>query len=53
MKEYGAVIRNIYNNKKYNPDEKRELIDRLAKEMILTAKKGLDIMNIKVDNNEQ
>jgi len=53
IKEYGAMIRNIYNNKKYTADEKRELIDQFAFVMIKTAKKGLDIMNIKVDNNEQ
>ena len=47
------MIRNIYNNKKYTAEEKRELIDQFAFVMIKTAKKGLDIMNIKVDNNEQ
>jgi hypothetical protein len=50
IKEYGAMIRNIYNNKKYTSAEKRELIDLFAEQMILTAKRSLDIMNIKVDN---
>jgi len=50
IKEYGAMIRNIYNNKKYTSAEKRELIDLFAEQMILTAKKSLDLMNIKVDN---
>jgi len=53
IKEYGAMIRNIYNNKKYTSAEKRELIDLFAEQMILTAKKSLDLMNIKVDNKEQ
>ena len=53
IKEYGAMIRNIYNNKKYTAEEKRELIDEFAKVMILTAKRSLDLMNIKVDNKEQ
>jgi len=47
------MIRNIYNNKKYTSAEKRELIDLFAEQMILTAKKSLDLMNIKVDNKEQ
>ena len=53
IKEYGAMIRNIYNNKEYTAEEKRELIDEFAKVMILTAKRSLDLMNIKVDNKEQ
>ena len=50
IKEYGAMIRNIYNNKEYTADEKRELIDQFALIMIQAAKRSLDIMNIKVDN---
>ena len=53
MKEYGAMIRNIYNNKKYTSEEKRELIDEFARLMINTAKRSLDIMNIKVEPQEQ
>ncbi|QOI68901.1 hypothetical protein Lederberg_8 [Pelagibacter phage Lederberg EXVC029P] len=53
IKEYGAIIRNIYNNKQYTADEKRELIDQFALIMIQTAKRSLDLMNIKVDNKEQ
>ncbi|QPZ53726.1 hypothetical protein HTVC204P_gp40 [Pelagibacter phage HTVC204P] len=53
IKEYGAMIRNIYNNKEYTADEKRELIDQFALIMIQSAKRSLDIMNIKVDNKEQ
>ena len=53
IKEYGAMIRNIYNNKKYTPEEKRELIDEFAKLMINTSKRSLDIMNIKVEQNKQ
>ena len=53
IKEYGAMIRNIYNNKKYNPEEKRELIDEFAKIMIFTAKRSLDIMNINLDTKQQ
>jgi len=53
IKEYGSMIRNIYNNKEYTAEEKRELIDEFAKLMIVTAKRSLDLMNIKVDNKEQ
>tara|TARA_R110000822_G_scaffold310416_2_gene443098 strand:+ start:36 stop:3782 length:3747 start_codon:yes stop_codon:yes gene_type:complete len=52
IKEYGKMIRNIYNNKKYKPEEKRELIDEFAKLMITTAKRSLDLMNIKVESKE-
>lgn len=52
IKEYGAIIRNTYNNKEYTAEEKRELIDLFAEQMILTAKKSLDLLNIKVDNKE-
>lgn len=53
IKEYGAIIRNIYNNKEYSPEEKRELIDAFGFAMIKTAKRSLDLMNIKVDNKKQ
>ena len=53
ISEYGKMIRSTYNNKKYKPEEKRELIDEFAKLMITTAKRSLDLMNIKVDTKQQ
>ena len=53
LKEINYVIRNIYNTKKYTPDEKRELIDAHYLLMIKTAKRGLDMMYYKVDNDNK
>ena len=49
ISELNSVIRNIYNTKKYTPDEKRELIDEHYLLMIKTAKRGLDYINNKVE----
>ena len=49
IKEINLTIRNIHNTKKYNADEKRELIDSMYLLMIKTAKRGLVLMNFKVD----
>ena len=53
LKEINYVIRNIYNTKKYTADEKRELIDAHYLLMIKTAKRGLDMMYYKVDNDNK
>ncbi len=53
IKDLNFIIRNIYNNKKWNKDEKRELIDAHYLVMIRTAKRALDNMNIKVDNTDE
>ena len=53
LKEINYVIRNIYNTKKYTADEKRELIDAHYFLMIKTAKRGLDMMYYKVDNDNK
>jgi hypothetical protein len=53
IKEINLTIRNINNTKKYNPDEKRELIDGMYFLMIKTAKRGLDLMNYKVDKRDK
>ena len=49
IKEINLTIRNIHNTKKYTADEKRELIDDMYLLMIKTAKRGLVLMNFKVD----
>jgi len=53
LKELNYVIRNVYNTKKYTADEKREIIDGHYFLMIMTAKRGLDLMNYKVDNDNK
>lgn len=53
IKDLNFIIRGIYNNKKWTKDEKRELIDAHYLAMIRTAKRALDIMNIKVDKNDE
>ena len=53
IKEINLTIRNINNTKKYNPDQKRELIDGMYFLMIKTAKRGLDLMNYKVDKQDK
>ena len=53
LKELNAIIRNIYNNKEYNADEKRELIDAHYMLMIQFAKRGLQYMNIKVEDQQK
>ena len=41
------------NTKKYTADEKRELIDAHYLLMIKTAKRGLDLLYYKVDNDNK
>jgi len=53
LKELNYVIRNVYNTKKYTADEKREIIDGHYFLMIMTAKRALDLMNYKVDNDNK
>ena len=53
ISELNSVIRNIYNTKDYNPDEKRELIDTHYLLMIKTAKRGLDYINNKIEIEEE
>ena len=53
IKEINLSIRNIHNTKKYNADEKRELIDDLYLIMIKTARRGLVLMNYKVDKTKK
>ena len=53
IKEMNLTIRNIHNTKKYTADEKRELIDDMYLLMIKTAKRGLVLMNFKVDKTKE
>lgn len=53
ISELNSVIRNIYNSKVYNPDEKRELIDTHYLLMIKEAKRGLDYLNNKVEIDKE
>ena len=52
IKDLNFVIRNIYNNKKYTADEKRDLIDAHYLVMIKTAKRALEIMNLKIESKD-
>ena len=53
IKEINLTIRNIHNTKKYTADQKRELIDDMYLLMIKTAKRGLVLMNFKVDKTKE
>jgi hypothetical protein len=53
IKEMNLTIRNIHNTKEYTADQKRELIDDMYLLMIKTAKRGLVLMNFKVDKTKE
>ena len=52
IKDLNFIIRNIYNNKKYTADEKRDLIDAHYLVMIKTAQRALENMNKSIESNE-
>jgi len=52
IKDLNFIIRNIYNNKKYTADEKRDLIDAHYLVMIKTAQRALENMNKSIESND-
>ena len=52
IKDLNFIIRNIYNNKKYTADEKRDLIDAHYLVMIKTAQRALENMNKSIELND-
>jgi hypothetical protein len=52
IKDLNFIIRNVYNNKEYTPDEKRDLIDAHYLVMIKTAQRALENMNLKIESKD-
>ena len=52
IKDLNFIIRNVYNNKEYTPDEKRDLIDAHYLVMIKTVQRALENMNLKIESKD-
>ena len=45
MRKHNTMIKQIYNSKGFNPEEKRQLIDGLYQNMIDISKLALEMIN--------